>query len=640
MKIPFYKLLICMLCFVWAAPLASHAQQTGSFTVNITMASQPRVFSVYVPTNYDPANSYSLIVGLHGLGDNSNNYRNALITGLGLHTLLPNTIFVCPDGGSDPARDFYTPLGDEAIIDSAIAWATTNYNINPAEIVLQGFSLGGNSALKYGLEHHTQFLGLMLHTPAIQGTKQAVNAGAFTYDYTQASQLPIYITHGGTDVIYGPPIDSAFERLVQNNGRVKLLRIPTMGHTIPASSQMPDYLSWFTAAPPAGKDIDLVRLYAPDRSCDPVAPVSVLVRNQAADPISSIDFEYSVGTATQTYTWNGNLAPWQSTTIVLPPLTPPSGSQSLSVEAVAVNGSAGDINTANNELTATFEYADQPNALPLFEGFETSSFPPTGWIHETAGDEMNAWQWDNQVMLTGQGSMFAFNTILVFDNLGRQENLISPVFNLQSISNPQLSFDLCFNYNRYVPPIATDTFDFADTLEISISTDCGDTWQQIYRKGGADLATFAQPFINPQTVSAGWTNPGPSDWRKEQISLAGFASQPEAVLRFTYISGLGGSINIDNIRVDNSLGIKTQSLAGLSIYPNPANEQLIITATDQKLLGVSVTDLTGRPVLQQAPQDKNTRTMHINTASFAPGYYLVRITTDNGQRVEKILVQH
>ena len=109
------------------------AQQTGSFDDNINFNSQPRALSNFVPTNYDPAQSYRLVIALHGAGDNSNNYRDALVNGLSFEAAFPNTILICPDGGTDPTKDFYTPAGDEGVIQAAIDYATANYNINASD---------------------------------------------------------------------------------------------------------------------------------------------------------------------------------------------------------------------------------------------------------------------------------------------------------------------------------------------------------------------------------------------------------------------------------------------------------------------------------------------------------------------------
>ena len=71
-----------------------HAQ-TGSVSATISFNGADRNLACYIPKNYDSTKTYQLMICLHGLGDNSTNYRNALINSLAWNTNFPNTIFVC-----------------------------------------------------------------------------------------------------------------------------------------------------------------------------------------------------------------------------------------------------------------------------------------------------------------------------------------------------------------------------------------------------------------------------------------------------------------------------------------------------------------------------------------------------------------
>src|SRR4051812_47149331 len=144
------------------------AQTTGSFDTSITFMSSSRQLSLYVPTTYNSATKYRLMVCLHGLGDNSANYRNALINSLSWNTAMPNTIFVCPEAETVNS-DYYSTAGSEAIIQQSITVAMSRYQIDTANVILQGFSLGGRAALRYGLDNYSVFKGLLLNTPAVQG---------------------------------------------------------------------------------------------------------------------------------------------------------------------------------------------------------------------------------------------------------------------------------------------------------------------------------------------------------------------------------------------------------------------------------------------------------------------------------------
>ena len=197
------------------------SNQTGSFNTSINFLGASRQIGLYVPGNYDSTKSYSLMVCLHGLGDTYTNYRDALIS-LSFASTFPNTIFVCPEAASN-VSDFTLPAGNEAIINECIKYARNNYNIDTTNIILQGFSLGGRAALKYGLENYSEFKGLLLNTPAIQGVKEAMNKNisGYTFKFENASKIPIFISHGVDDILYTNPIDTAFESMVYGEGMVK-----------------------------------------------------------------------------------------------------------------------------------------------------------------------------------------------------------------------------------------------------------------------------------------------------------------------------------------------------------------------------------------------------------------------------------
>ncbi|MCB0735985.1 MAG: hypothetical protein KDC92_00635, partial [Bacteroidetes bacterium] len=179
------------------------AQKTGYFEKSLSFNSESRTVSYYVPSNYNSSKQYHLIVGLHGIGDNSAHYVD-LLTEKGYQNLFEYTIIICPDGGDDYFGDFYTPAGDEHFIDTCIEDAITNYSINVDHIILQGFSLGGRAALKYGLDNTNKFSALLLNTPGLQGALDATQNSKITlgYSYQNASKIPIYLTIGLLDRFY------------------------------------------------------------------------------------------------------------------------------------------------------------------------------------------------------------------------------------------------------------------------------------------------------------------------------------------------------------------------------------------------------------------------------------------------------
>jgi len=106
-----------------------------------------RILSVHVPKLTNGAEKYKLFIWLHGLGDNSTNFLNVMVSS-GQLSFLENTIIAAPDGGNDQASDFYSPEGDEVFIKISEDWVKSNYEVDTNYIYLGGFSLGWSQCIE------------------------------------------------------------------------------------------------------------------------------------------------------------------------------------------------------------------------------------------------------------------------------------------------------------------------------------------------------------------------------------------------------------------------------------------------------------------------------------------------------------
>jgi len=620
------KKIFLLLVAIALFAINSSAQITGSFTDAVLFNSQSRTISCFVPANYDSTANYQLMICLHGMGDNSDNYRNALISSLSWNTVFPNTIFICPDGGDDANSDFSSPAGDEAIIQKSIDYARLNYKIDSTKIILQGFSLGGRSALKYGMDHPVKFKGLLLNTPAVQGLDDALNLipgiGVY-YNYTNTPKLPIYITYGGDDVIYQYTIDKIHDILKKNNAIVKVIPVAGMAHTIPNSTITSPCIPFFNNPFTAAYDLDIFEINLAERICNPVIAPKVFVRNLGSNTITSFNINYQLNSTNGSFNWIGNIAPYEYALVSLPQLTAVSGSQSLDVSIGTINNQFTDSMLTNNQLSKSFKIEDHGTSCPLTEGFDGNYdnwiFPKTGSLFE--------WYQDDQVFHTGSASIGSFNTALLFYTSGDVESFLSPVMDLSSVSNPKLTFDYAYNYHKYTPPyVASETF-FADTLEILISTDCGTSFTSLFKKGGAGLATDTVPILNPLTLQACFFIPTASQWKNKIIDLSNYANEPNAIIKFSYISNMGGSINIDNINFGNNLAVIENDLANeVSIYPNPSRDKVNIQYTAAENAKMKVYNIVGACVLQG---NLHSGTNKIAIDQLTKGVYLIEISIGN-----------
>ncbi len=628
------KNLIFLLIAIAFFAVKANAQQTGNFADNVMFMGKQRTLACHVPSNYDSSMSYNLIIGLHGLGDNAVNYRNALINTLNWPSIFANTIFVFPDGGDDQNKDFYMPAGDEAIVQEAINYAIQNYNIDTNSVILQGFSLGGRSALKYGLDNHAKFKGLLLNTPAIQGLADAVNDpnGSLMFDYSKASQIPIYVTIGANDQIYIFNWMPVNERLKKNDAKVKTLEIAGMGHNVPGQQYISPAITFFADPASSDYDIDLFEIETDQRTCNPDIQPQCYIRNKGSQPVTSVDIDYAIGSSSGTYTWTGNIGMYEHAVVNLPLMSAGSGEQDLDLSIGNINGSYTDTISSDNNLSYMVYVGDNPLSVPCTEGFEGNM---EGWTYEETGSIFQ-WYQDADVKKDGMYSIAAFNTILMFYTLGYVESFYSPVMDLSGVASPDLTFDLAYNYHKYTPPYFTDDVLFADTLIISVSTDCGQTFQEIYRKGGADLATAADPILNPLSIQQVFFSPDSGEWRNEAVDLSAYAGQTEVMLKFGYKSALGGSIYIDNISFTQDVSIEQQTERNdVVVYPNPAQDYINIKADNMQISNVSLYDMTGRQVLQKEWHQNSNR---IDISSLNAGLYQLLIISGQDRIMKKVMV--
>ncbi len=629
-------LFIALITLAMAAPAFS--QQTGSFNKQITINGQNRTLACYVPTNYNPAVAYRLMIGLHGLGDNAGAYRNALINSFNWDANFPNTIFVFPDGGTDANRDFYVPQGDEVIIDSARQFAMSNYNIDSNFVVLQGFSLGGRSAIKYGLDHPTEFKGLLLNTPAFQGKSDWNNdpVASLNFNYANASQVPIYLVVGDQDLLYYEIMKGAVKKLKRNNAVLNHIDVAGLGHSIPDSATMVAGFEFFESPEVADFDVDIFDTEVPGQTCSANLGPGCYIRNRGAAPITSVEIDYQFAGTNGTYTWAGNLASYEHALVTLPSTPTANGQQTLQLSVGMVNGSETDTVTYNNTLSDTVEVDLVAEATPLSEGFENGA---SGWVVENT-ETLFQWFTDSDVKRSGDFSIANFNTILFFYTRGNEESFTSPVLDLSQSTGTWLSFDVAYNYHKYTPPyVAFDTI-FADTLEVEISTDCGQSWQSVYKKGGSELATAPNPILNPLNLNMVFFTPRDStEWRTDSISLMAYDQEPEAMLRFKYISGNGGSINLDNISINGQrIGLAENSQDVFEVYPNPARDYLRIKSGDEEINAIRIWDLSGNLVLEDGGSLGENSEKQMDVSHLPPGLYQLEVEAGRQRGVSKLMI--
>ncbi|MBI1837889.1 MAG: T9SS type A sorting domain-containing protein [Flavobacteriia bacterium] len=175
-----------------------------------------RQYRVYVPSIYNVNNPASLVLTLHGMGDNMTNFSSI---GMNLVADTANIIVVVPQALSDQYAGTtwnsgagtmgYFPnasVNDIGFINALIDTIQANYSINAQRVYSCGFSMGGFMTQRLGCELTNRFTAIA----SVSGT-----IGIGITNCTPSKALPVAHFHGTADQTvpysgntYGNDVDS------------------------------------------------------------------------------------------------------------------------------------------------------------------------------------------------------------------------------------------------------------------------------------------------------------------------------------------------------------------------------------------------------------------------------------------------
>ncbi|MFN5620042.1 MAG: T9SS type A sorting domain-containing protein [Flavobacteriales bacterium] len=244
----------------------------------------------------------------------------------------------------------------------------------------------------------------------------------------------------------------------------------------------------------------------------------------------------------------------------------------------------------------------------FYEDFETAGFPDSWVVEEGA-----AWT------VTGDASGFGTgNYCMRYDNYynDAQGARHRVWLGKRSGSDLGISFDVA--YAQY-------SDGYTDTLAVVYSTDCGDTWTELWSLGGDDLSTAPD--------NTGYYVPVASEWASYGANLPGGVLFEDVIIAFENRGHYGNVIYVDNINVFTNFSVDetSGSSAAMTVFPNPASTQLRISASD--LHGgnyrIQLFDLTGKLVIETTVFAAGARLeKSIDLPELANGQYVVTLAGD------------
>ncbi|MBT4881888.1 MAG: T9SS type A sorting domain-containing protein [Flavobacteriales bacterium] len=350
-------------------------------------------------------------------------------------------------------------------------------------------------------------------------------------------------------------------------------------------------------------------------------PVISFTNNSPGIPVTNVIVEYDIngGTPVQE-TYNGNLTQGQSTAIAFPNTNLAPGSSTINYNVVSVNGanaySGGSVAMAPETFSKINTTA---SSTPISEGFQGADNQPApaGAIADNpngiTAQTVSSSSTPATSNLGGHGnSDGSFLWYFYGISAGQSSKLIFEKRDFSGTSGNQLTFS-----HAYAQYQAQN-----DALKISISTDCGGTWTQVWSKSGATLATV------PAQTTAFW--PNASQWVDNTVDLSAYDNAPDVMIAFEGISAYGNSLFIDDVNTSIASSAATNNIfSKLSIYPNPAKDILIIEGT---YTSATIYDVFGKLVLTTNAQKT------IDVSALSNGVYFVNIISENKLTVKKITV--
>ncbi len=380
-------------------------------------------------------------------------------------------------------------------------------------------------------------------------------------------------------------------------------------------------------SPLKDNDAQLVSIDKPvNRVCDTKFQPSITIRNYGALPLTSLVINASVddGPVVQTQ-WTGSLASLSTVAITLNGITTNNtGAHTLKIQLTAPNGST-DLGPESDTLSKSFVY---PAAIapPLTEGFEQETFPATGWDVLNA-DGSYTWERVTGIAKSGKASIVVRNND--YTQNGQTDYLRLP----QIILNNADSAFLTFQVAAAIKTASGTLFNYWDTLQVLVSTDCGNSFTSLYKKWGGALVTRS-------ALTTDEFIPAASEWRKDSVNLTPWINKGPVMIAFANSTGNENNVYLDDLNLYTKVNNANLEKLGWLITPNPTNGPLAVKFlnTPVNLKAISVFNSAGQKVAEKII-DKNTpATLYqFNLSSYTTGVYVIKLVYSDHTDSRKVI---
>ncbi len=376
-------------------------------------------------------------------------------------------------------------------------------------------------------------------------------------------------------------------------------------------------------------------LNVPDLICTGAISPSLIFGSNGKDTLKSLSINTQVDNgAASVITWTGSITQGQTAQIVLgnipiAGLSP--GPHVLTVFTSNPNG-LDDQNTSNDTIHINFTIIPQI-PIPVTEGFESPTFPPTNWYVQNS-DASLTWERTTEAAKTGVASM----TIRNFDytSANTTDKFISSILTGgAAFDSLFVAFDLAYKPGVQYP----GSIDLPlDTLELQVSKDCGATITTVWKKWGEDLQTINDPNNSSRDRFVPTSD---ADWKHINVYITPFTGSQNFQVYFVAKSNKQNNLYIDNINISGKILPQRLKNQGYLISPSPFVNTFLIhflqPPTTVKTIGIF--NSVGQRVWNKDINGNGNTEMTVSLAGMPAGVYIVKIEYVDKTVVERIVKQ-
>lgn len=357
----------------------------------------------------------------------------------------------------------------------------------------------------------------------------------------------------------------------------------------------------------------------------------ITIANNGADTLNSLKLNYQIDNGPiGTFNFAGTIARCSTQVITLNPISSIPGTHVLTIFSTEPNGAA-DEYSFNDTVRKSLIISPVLDA-PAAEGFESTTFPPANWnvINE---DKSITWERSTAAAKTGLASMVIRNFDYPVENT--IDKFVSPVVKFDpKVDSFFVSFDYAYALGLKFPGSSGLP---ADTLEVQITQDCGQTFTTIWKKWGADLETISPAASN----GASFIPTSIAQWKSVNVYLSPIIGTTDFQAYFVAKSNKQNNLYLDNINIYTKTLPQLLKDQGYLIYPSPFKNTFLIRnyRVPTTLQKVSIYNSVGQLVWAKNLNGKGYTEMTVDLSNLARGMYIVKLSYTEKTVVERIVKQ-